>query len=159
MLQDDNIFRNGVALLAFVIAFYALVARERKTPDMVHAVYRIAFLVLLAVLAAIVANVLQSALVPSGTPDVPAQIPLWLFLLRLLSAVLLGYGLIYVVYRLRRDWNRLVFFRDDKVLLNTSVGRAISWLRIKFRKKERYETNPMRLPDALKQSLRESRHL
>src|SRR5207248_2051545 len=124
-----------------------------------HAVYRIAFLVLLAVLAAIVANVLQSALVPSGTPDVPAQIPLWLFLLRLLSAVLLGYGLIYVVYRLRRDWNRLVFFRDDKVLLNTSVGRAISWLRIKFRKKERYETNPMRLPDALKQSLRESRHL
>src|SRR6266481_8918510 len=55
-MSHDDVFRNGVALLAFVIAFYALIAREHKTPDMVHAVYRIAFLVLAAVFLGVISD-------------------------------------------------------------------------------------------------------
>jgi hypothetical protein len=161
MPQEDEIFRNGVALLAFVIAFYALVARERKTPDMVHAVYIIAFLVLSAVVLSIVANFLERifATVPSAETMCVTEKPAWLFGLRLLSGLFLVLGLIYVLYRLLRDWNRLVFFRDDQIFLNTSVGQFISWLRFKCRKKERYETNPMKLAEPLVKSLRESPYL
>jgi hypothetical protein len=189
-MSHEDVFRNGVALLAFVIAFYALVARERKTPDMVHAVYRIAFLVLAAVLLGLAsdffdrltnANTSVNASTAAATPTpspVPASpstsiaspattvaaapgtlVATLLWLLRWSGPMLLALGLAYVLYRLRRDWNRQVFFRDDKILWNTPVGRFISWCRVRFRKKKRYQTNPMSLPKALIDSLGDSPYI
>ncbi len=159
MFQQDDIFRNGVALLAFVMAFYALIARERKTPYIVHSVYSIALLVLTALLLSLVAVYLDHWFPPTTHPGAPVVHNYWASLLNTIAAFLLGLGLVYILYRIWREQNRHVFFRDDQLLLNTTVCRGIVafWHRLRARK--RYEHNPMSLPDALIQSLKESPYL
>src|ERR1051325_7089678 len=63
VIKQDEIFRNGVALLAFIMAFYALVARERKTPYIVHSVYMITFIVLVSLCLSLAAVFIEA--VPS----------------------------------------------------------------------------------------------
>lgn len=46
MINHEDIFKTGIALLAFVVAFYAVIARERKTPYMLNSIYAITLVVL-----------------------------------------------------------------------------------------------------------------
>ena len=175
-MTHDDLFRNGVALLAFVIAFYALIARERKTPDMVHAVYRIAFLVLGALLLSLSADFAETLITrtstsaygsgtatpheqsaaPADTQQIaslaPAR-PRWLSILSWSSPALLGAALLLVLARLYKDRNRQVFFRDDQVLANTFPARWWTARQLSKRTTPRYQTNPMRLPPSLITSL------
>src|SRR5689334_18487901 len=102
MFQRDDLFRNGVALLAFVMAFYALVARERKTPYMVHSVYTISFLVLGALFLSLASNIFEPAAISPGT----AVSSVWSRRLRFCAASLLGLGLVHILYRIWREQNR-----------------------------------------------------
>ena len=120
VIKHDEIFRNGVALLAFIMAFYALVARERKTPYIVHSVYMITFIVLVSLclsLAAVFIEALQSrpaseasAMVPvtnavAGAevvtaPTASTRALIWPWRLQSLSGVLLAIGLLYIIYKI-----------------------------------------------------------
>ena len=50
------LFRLEAGLLAFILGFYALCARERRAPHITHTVYAETGLVLFAVLATLLAS-------------------------------------------------------------------------------------------------------
>lgn len=143
-VSSDEIFRNGVALLAFVMAFYALVARERKTPFMVHSVYRITFLVLISLTFSAFSSILKSVN------------PWWSEKLALSSAATLLIGMVYVYVKIWMEHNRHVCYRSDQLLRNLKIIRFLYDLRSKLSSKMRYEHNAMSLPPKLIKSLRQS---
>ena len=59
MINHEDIFRTGIALLAFVVAFYAVIARERKTPYILNSIYAITFVVLIALLLSLTSKILE----------------------------------------------------------------------------------------------------
>ena len=141
LVPSAEIFRSGITLLAFVIAFYALVAKERKTPYMVHSVYSISFLLLFA---------LGLSAVSAWKEDKYD----WLINS---SAGLVALSLLFVGAKLWREHNRHVYFRDDQLFLNLGSIRFVrsTWRKIR-RKKKAYEHNPMTLPQGLIASLQQS---
>ena len=59
MLDALDLFRVEAGLLAFILAFYALCARENRAPYLTHTVYTEIGLVLLAVLATLMASIVD----------------------------------------------------------------------------------------------------
>jgi hypothetical protein len=101
MSGDLDLPAKGIALLAFVIAFYALAARERKTPYITGAIYSIATLVLLALLLDLLGFILAPNYPHIGSP------------LRLFAQALLLGGVVFVTYNVLQVRGRHVYFRDD----------------------------------------------
>jgi hypothetical protein len=134
----DLITSCTIALLAFVIAFYGLLAREKKTPYMVHSAYAI----ILTILYALVLTLL-------------ARIPIWLSLnsreiLTIFSSGMLFVILLWVIFKIAQERNRHLFFRNDLWILSPAWQH---WL-FHSRKKRRYEHTPMEFPDELINSLK-----
>jgi hypothetical protein len=135
----NTIFTNGLALLAFVIAFYGLVAREKKTPYMVNSVYAI----ILAVVTILLFSVLAKLILPYSL--------LWSARLVFVSFTLLVLALIYIVLQIARENNRHIFFRDDFWLVSPIWAYCLD----RFRTKSRYEHNPMQFSAGLIESLKQ----
>ncbi|MFZ2278346.1 MAG: hypothetical protein WAW39_11125 [Prosthecobacter sp.] len=144
IITPEDIFRNGVTLLAFVMAFYALVAKERKTPYMVHSVYRIIFVVFMSLGCSIASSCLKNIN------------PWWSEKLNIGAALLLGFGMLYVYIKIWTEQNRHLCYRSDQLLLNLFIVRWVVEKWSLFKGKTAYEHNPMRLPPALISSLGES---
>jgi len=62
MISHEDIFRTGIALLAFVVAFYAVIARERKTPYILNSIYTITYLVLVSLLLSFASKVVEPSI-------------------------------------------------------------------------------------------------
>ena len=135
-IKPEEIFRDGVTLLAFVMAFYALIARERKTPYMVYNVYSITFIILWALAFAITSSVF----------DVQ-----WL---KYFSVAILGVGTVYVYFRVWTEQNRHLYFRNDHLFRNLSIPRLYIWTKYLVQKKPKYEHNAKEFPPALFESLK-----
>jgi hypothetical protein len=128
-MVPDNLTIPALGLLAFLVAFYALLARERKTPYITTFIYPIAAIVTLSILVSSVAPLFQGAF-----PGVESAMKWTAF-------VLLGVGLVLVFYNVWRLHNRHVHFRDDHLIKNSRVYRWCYQLKRKFDKAPKYEHN------------------
>jgi hypothetical protein len=173
MISHEDIFRTGIALLAFIVAFYAVIARERKTPYILNSIYAIAFIVLASLLLSLVSKMIEQPASSSsptlvtgttgatnappvlGAAGLPAKPSLSNYLNRA-AGLLLGFGIIFIFYRIWRIQNRQINFRNDQLYLSIP---GVLWLR-KWRQHTRakptYEHNPQKLSHALIMSLKSS---
>jgi hypothetical protein len=134
-----NIVGSSVALLAFVVAFYALLAREKKTPYITNYIFPPAALIFFAVFLVLIEQLLQglrsgftsllaSPAIASQAPA--AHIPRIDYVLILGAYGCLGFGALRIFLSIWRLHNRQVNFRDDNALKNMRlVRRCRNWLR------------------------------
>ena len=144
MPDPSEIFRSGVTLLAFVMAFYALMAKERKTPYMVHSVYSLSYWILFSLALATLAMVVSDKF--NGYILGPA------------CAILIC-SLFFVIFRLKQEHNRHIYFRDDRLIKNLAPFRWIKNVESYFKRKDSYEHTTIPLPASLIESLKNSKHL
>jgi hypothetical protein len=186
MISHEDIFRTGIALLAFVVAFYAVIARERKTPYILNSIYTITFLVLIALLLSLVSKVIEPAVpvtiaslpvASNAPPALPSQqtnalagvntVPLPVTspaparvrvatVLNWLSVGMLGFGIVFIFYRVWRIQNRQVNFRNDQLLLTIPMVVRYRKYRQRVRRQKAYEHNAQNLSPKLIESLKKS---
>jgi hypothetical protein len=126
-----------MALLAFVIAFYVLLARERKIPYITHFVFPPAGLFILAVLFSLLGQLFQPSTQASQNPPsglakiraVSGTAAIWL------AVLCLAAGILVTLLHIWRLHNRQVHFRDDHWIRNT---RLVRWM-----KRRRRQGNPV----------------
>ena len=129
MLSSD-LFTKALAVLAFLTAFYALVARERKTPYITNTLYSTLYFILLSLFAS-----LLSALFPTHP-----RASLWL---SRSATVLFIACLVLISFRLWKLQNRQFYLRDDNLIRNTLVVRKAKSLWRSIRRVQTYEHHPL----------------
>ncbi len=123
-----NIYTISAGLLAFILAFYALVARERKTPYITKSIYFICGIILFTLSITVLSDLINYE-------------PLSGFL-KLLSVISLIFCLIYIFVRIVVIHNRHINFRDDSPFKNSIFVRKVKYYFRKIRKGKPYEHNP-----------------
>lgn len=119
-MPPNNLTTPAFALLAFLVAFYTLQARERKTPYIVTFIYPIAILIILAIAFSSAAPLFERSAPTIGT------VMSW----SAFGFLCLGLGTAFHnVWRLQ---NRHVHFRDDHLIKNLAIYRKPKhlWRRI-----------------------------
>jgi hypothetical protein len=136
MYTPPDLFSKALALLAFVIAFYALAVRERKTPYLTSSLYSTAFWIIFASSLAIVSQFIEQD--HTSTARVLGTI----------AKVLLALGALNVTYGIWRVHNRHVNFRDDNLIKNLAIVRTIRSNLARLKPRPSYEhTAPSLFPD------------
>lgn len=143
MLKSIDVFTGGLALLAFVMALYALAAREQKTPYITNSVYSTALFVLLAILLSTLSEIVRTK-----TPSL-ADFLAWT------STVLLGVGVLNVFYKVWQAQNRKLNFRNDHLFKNLRVVRRVKNIKRTLWRRPSYEHNPIGLHKPLLDSIRQ----
>ncbi len=144
MLPSSDIFTKALALLAFVVAFYALAARERKTPYLTNSLYSTAFWIFLSSLLMLVAQFIEPL---NKTWGIVASIS---------AKALLVIGAINITVSIMRIHNRHVNFRDDNLIKNLAFIRRVRNYWKAIRQSPSYEYDPPKLPQDLIEVLKES---
>ncbi|HXN74469.1 MAG TPA: hypothetical protein VN861_18115 [Candidatus Acidoferrales bacterium] len=127
-----SVITTGLALLAFVIAFYVLLARERKVPYITNFVFPPAGLVIFAILFSFVGQLSQPGSRPQQTPvsllsrirGATSTAATWL------AIICLAAGIVVTLLDIWRLHSRQVHFRDDHWVKNT---RFVRWVKRKWR--------------------------
>ena len=118
-----NFISTGLAFLAFVVVFYVLLARERKTPYIINFIFAPAGMLLAGILSAFFLQ-----LIPVASPS---PVAIWATrVLTLLVIIFFTAGLILTLSNIWRLHNRQVHFRDDNRIRNTQLYR---WFKRKLR--------------------------
>src|SRR6267142_2118739 len=142
--QNSDLFSRGLALLAFVLAFYTLAARERKTPYLARSIYSIIWFVfasmILSALAPLIGN--WNERIGRATDQTA-----WL---------VLASGMLYVIFGVWTAYNRHANFRDDGLIKHLKIVRWAKNYRRSKKSGSTYEHDPIKFPDALIQSLNNS---
>lgn len=152
-----NLITNSLALLAFVVAFYTLFARERKTPYITNYIFPPAAWMLIAMVVFILQQMLTwwrtgTAVTTSGTQPSPLtrseSLLLWI------ATGCFYIGVFWILLNIWRLHNRQVNFRDDNLLKNLRIVRRFRNRRSWRRKTRSYEHNPAEVDfSALRQAL------
>jgi hypothetical protein len=152
-----NLIANSLALLAFVVAFYTLFARERKTPYITNYIFPPAAWMLIAIILVLLQQIVTwwrtgTAVTTSATQTAP--------LTRTESALLWAatacfyIGVFRILFNVWRLHNRNVNFRDDNLIKNLKIIRYFKNRRSWIRKTPPYEHNPAEIDSsALRNSL------
>lgn len=142
------LFRFEAGLLAFILAFYALCARERRAPHITHTVYAEIGLVLFAVLATLL------ALVTPGKFSVVHNA------LRTIAQLLLAVAIVATLVRVFSIANRDLRLRDDKWWLAVpGIKQLYIWRRRRKHEAEAgmsYEHQSLRPADELTNAIVEA---
>jgi hypothetical protein len=130
----------GLALLAFVIAFYVLLARERKIPYITNFVFPPAGLLIFAILLSFVGQLSQptpqatSQATPQASPTPISAVTKIRGMVSTtttsLAVLCLASGIVLTLIHIWRLHSRQVHFRDDHWLKNTRFAR---WVKRKWR--------------------------
>jgi hypothetical protein len=137
-----DVFSTGLALLAFVLALYALAARDQKTPYMTTSVYSTALLILAAIFLSI-----SEKLINTYSPSVSN-------ILNILSVLVLITGIIYIFFTVWRAHNRKLNLRNDNLVKNLKISRWIKGIYGKLSKRRSYEYDPIGITDSLLEDIR-----
>ena len=140
-----NPFTGAIALLAFIMAFYGLVIRERKSQYLLRPLLTTAF-VFLAVLAFSLAEEICSELAHARVA----------YLFGELSGYTLLAGVCLVAYRLVDINNRIFHLRTDKWIKNTAL---LQWRRARQEGRttgSTYEHNPDLFREELRTAIAET---
>lgn len=144
MLFSGDIFTKALALLALAVAFYTLIARERKSPYIINFIYSSAFWLFFALLI---------QLAGQFTGQFTGQF--WGISYSVVSNILQYFsnGLLIIgggaiVHGLWRIHNRQIYYRDDIKIKNlTPIRKIRRWL-LERRDKPSYEFDaPQLLPN------------
>lgn len=135
------LFTSAAALLAFVLAFYALAARESKTPYIVASIFPPVLNVLATVFFGFSAMV--------ATNWLPPVVPY----LAGAAVVLLVISLVQIIYRILRIHNRQAHFRDDNLITNSWMVQNVKILIRRISRKPSYTHDPVGFPTDLKEEL------
>jgi hypothetical protein len=134
-MPDNTLITSAFALLAFFLAFYALLARERKTPYITTFIYPIASLITFSILFASISSFIPHVFLRAKT------------VLDVLAIILLCVALTMVVYNVWRLHNRHVNFRDDNLIRNIALVRKTKHIFRRLRRKPSYEHTPPTLTE------------
>ncbi len=126
-----DVVKLGAWLLAFIMAFYALTARERKTPYITITVYSAVIFVLFVIAISMLSTVTKSVS------------------LQRVAECLLIMAVVYVAYRIWRIHNRHMNFRDDNLFWNLVIIRYILSKVRSIKNKTSYEHSPIGIPDEI----------
>jgi hypothetical protein len=164
----SSLVTSSLALLAFIIAFYALLARERKTPYITRFIYWPAIFVFVSIFLMLVAQALQVRKLgigvalatggsgASGQPGVPlGGVALWFGAAAGASFYLGTFWILVNIWRLHcRD----VHFRDEVRFRDLALVRLYRGWRKRHRTKPSYEYEPVPVDAAkLKAALESSK--
>lgn len=139
-----DIFTKALALLAFAVAFYTLIARERKTPYIINFIYSSAFWVFFALIINLTGQFIGQQL--QNTSFV--WISDWILYL---SNVLLFIGGIRTALGIWRIHNRQIYFRDDIKLKFLTPYRWYQKRQLAMRDEQNYELDAPKLLPELKE--------
>jgi hypothetical protein len=134
---SSDLFTKTLALLAFTVAFYALAARERKTPYITNFLYSTVFWIILSSFLQILAQLIEPFYSKVS------------IVLQYLARGFLVIGAVTIIYGIWRIHNRHVNFRDDFQFKNLGIPR---WIRRQLPQKKGpvYNFDPPKLhPDLL----------
>jgi hypothetical protein len=152
-----NLIANSLALLAFVVAFYTLFARERKTPYITNYIFPPAAWMLIAIILVLLQQVVTwwrtgTAVTASATQ--PASLTRYELALLWVATSCFYIGVFWILFNVWRLHNRNVNFRDDNLLKNLKIVRHFKNWRSWIRKTPPYEHNPAEIDfSALQNSL------
>jgi hypothetical protein len=149
----SSLITSSLALLAFIVAFYALLAKERKTPYITRSIYRLAAGVIISVILMLVAQAVQAWKFGIGRTlaTTPAQggnaqtVPMvgWALGLAVSGIAFFFVVLVGVVLNIWRLHNRDVHLLDTVKIKNLVPVR---WIRYKLRQirgQGKYEFKPL----------------
>lgn len=117
MTKEADTFKIVIAAFAFIIAFYSLIAKEKKVPDMASSIYYFIFLLFVALVPYLILIILRSIF-----PNALEQY-------KTIAAFYLIPGLfLFIFYIIVKDFNKYFYFRDDFGFKNIPI---IKWIRYK----------------------------
>lgn len=140
----------GTALLAFTVAFYALVGREHKTPYITARAISTVYWVLLSLFLLTYAHLASEA--SCETIAILGE------LATLAARVILGVAFAYLVVSVFKVANRRTHFRDD-ILKNLSLVRSAKALKRHLTSPGKYHYNAVKISGPLLADLAKSEHL
>ena len=147
--MTNSLVTNTLAVLAFMVAFYALLARERKTPYILNFLFPPAALLLISIILESLSQMAQALIAwLNQDPKLPES-PFSPDLLRAshithITGFLFFYcGAFWIANNIWRLHNRQVHFRDDNKFKNLGIVRwlRIIWDKINLQKKT-FTNNP-----------------
>ena len=130
-----NLVTVSLAVLAFLVAFYALIARERKTPYLTNRIYSGVFCVLCGIFFEASATFATARLRDS---------------LHWAAVATLLFGIGWTTWTILIIHNRQVYLRDDKPILNMRIFRAAKQLFRHVRPANYEHKPPLPSPELLK---------
>jgi hypothetical protein len=148
-MMSPNLLTNVFALMAFVVAFYALIARERKTPYITNFIFPPAALLCVTIALLSIEQFHQSwsqgfvtTSSSSGPVDPQAHLYLADWILVISANCIFYFAAIWVVLNIWRLHNRQVNFRDDKRIRNLRIARWAKQIIGRMRTSPTYEHTP-----------------
>jgi hypothetical protein len=145
--MTNSLVTNTLAVLAFMVAFYALLARERKTPYILNFLFPPAALLFISIILESLSQMAQ-AFDAWQTPDAKKPESWFSHLLLQTShithvtGIILFYcGVVWIAKNIWRLHNRQVNFRDDNAFRNLKLYRWMRSTYRNFRAKPSYEHN------------------
>jgi hypothetical protein len=146
--MTNSLVTNTLAVLAFMVAFYALLARERKTPYILNFLFPPAALLFVSIILESLSQMAQ-ALHNWQDPDPTGpESPFGHILLQasrwthILGTFLFYYGVAWIAKNIWRLHNRQVHFRDDNKVKNLGIVRWFKNLRERIHPKKTFTNNP-----------------
>jgi hypothetical protein len=157
-----SIITNSLALLAFVVAFYTLIAREKKTPYITNYIFPPAVLLFVTILLVLLQQLIHAwrqglpeLLSPTSPTSTATQTSSSLqpstteLALLIFTNILFYFGAVWIVRNIWRLHNRQVHFRDDNEWKNIRLVRRIRHFYRRIAQKPSYENNPETIDSAV----------
>jgi len=146
MSDDIDVLKGGVALLAFILAFYGLAAKERKAPYITDSVYSSVILIIGIIIIDLFSKIYAPVYPKLGSA------------LSLTAQSLFIISLLFVLYRIWKIYNRLINFRDDHLIRNLACIRYIRSVWRQIVPKQRYEYSTIGITPELVKSIINTKH-
>ena len=129
--MTSSLVTNTLAVLAFMVAFYALLARERKTPYILNFLFPPAAVFFFSIILESMSQMTQAWLTSrNSSPTLPAFTFNWWLqhvshIAHLVGVLFFYWGVIWIVKNIWRLHNRQINFRDDHAFRNLKFYRRI----------------------------------
>lgn len=137
----------GLALLALLVALYALAAREQKTPYITSSVFGTVMLVLFAIVLSVAAKLIAKLFPVVSTG------------LAYFADVLLLAAVILVIFNVAKALNQRSYFRSDNFIKNLAPVRWVRSTWRSIRQEQRYQYNFAPFDDKLISCIKETKAL